>query len=392
MNTHRFARLAAFAGLLAFTAPLLAQTPEWIWFNKTTSAEVRFFRKTFSVEGAVTKAELTATADDGLDAFVNGERVLTSDDWHNGVKVDVTAKLHAGANAVALRAHNGDGSPAGAIAQLVVTTAGGKQTIVTDATWKAAVAEAKDWNKADFNDSAWGKANSLGKMGVQPWGNVFGAVAANGGAKAAKAARGGSGRREAPAAENLFTLPDFKVELIHNAESDEGSWVNLCKDNRGRLIISPQFGKASSAEEENRRGLLRVTLAPNGSVAKREWIAQPLYDAQGMVFANGALWVAVNKYSTKFESGLYRVTDDGTDTWRNIELIKKIPGGGEHGPHAVELGPDGNIYVMAGNHTKLVDSIAPTSPHKNFQEDHVLPRQWDGNGHAAGILAPGGQI
>ena len=111
-----------------------------------------------------------------------------------------------------------------------------------------------------------------------------------------------------------------------------------------------------------------------------------------MVFANGALWVVVNKYSTKFESGLYRITDDGSDTWSKIELVKKLPGGGEHGPHAVELGPDGNLYVMAGNHSKPPTELEPHPQYRNYGEDHVLPRQWDGNGHATGILAPGGYV
>ena len=44
-------------------------------------------------------------------------------------------------------------------------------------------------------------------------------------------------RREATPAELLYTLRDFKTELLLTGEPDEGSWVNLCHDNRGRLII-----------------------------------------------------------------------------------------------------------------------------------------------------------
>ncbi len=194
--------------------------------------------------------------------------------------------------------------------------------------------------------------------------------------------------REATPAESLYTLPGFKVELIANAEPEEGSWVAMCKDDKGRFIISPQYPKNNT-----NGGLLRVTLGPDGKVIKREFIAKPLYDAQGMTWANNALYVVVNKYNNKFETGLYRVRDTkGNDQFEDIELLKKIPGGGEHGPHAVELGPDGKLYVMAGNHTKLVEGTSPNSPHKNYAEDFVLPRQWDGNGHAAGILAPGGYI
>ena len=50
------------------------------------------------------------------------------------------------------------------------------------------------------------------------------------------------------------------------------------------------------------------------------------------------------------------------------------------------------IYVMNGNHTKLPRGLSPASPHKNFQEELLLPRQWDAGGHAVGILAPGGHV
>ena len=372
-----------FATLVALIQTAAAQTPEWIWFNKTSKTETRFFRKAVTIAGTVTKAELIATADDSLEVFVNGELAVTADSWQNGHKADVTSQLKPGANVLAIRAKNADASPAGAIAQLTVTTDKGKQVIVTDASWKAAERQSKDWNKPGFDDATWAAAKSLGKVGMEPWGQVFAATVAG----AAKGAPKAEGKRIATPAEQLYVMKDFKVELLLNGEPEEGSWVNLCKDNKGRFILSPQY-KASNPDG----GLLRVTLGADGKVAKREFIAKPLYDAQGMVFAYDALWVVVNKYSTKFESGLYRITDDGSDTWDKIDLIKKIPGGGEHGPHAVELGPDGNIWVMAGNHTKLPEGLSPDSPHKNYAEDHVLPRQPDGNGHATGIMAPGGQI
>ena len=378
-------RLFFAAAAVAVAQSAAAQTPEWIWFNKTSEAEVRYFRKAFTVEGQPKKAELLATADDGFDVFLNGERVLSAHEWNNAHKTDLTGKVKAGANVLAIRGVNGDGSPAGAIAQLTLATEKGQQLVVTDASWKAADKEAKDWNQAGFDDAAWSKAKSLGKLGVEPWGNVFAAVVPGSAKKATN--QKGEAKRFATPAEQLFTLPGFKIELLHSGEPEEGSWVNLCKDDKGRLIISPQY-RANNPDG----GLLRVTLGKDGKIAKRELIAKPLYDAQGMVFAYGALWVVVNKYSTKFESGLYRITDDGSDTWNQIALVKKLPGGGEHGPHAVELGPDGNLWVMAGNHTKPPEGLSPDSPHKNYAEDHVLPRQPDGNGHATGIMAPGGYI
>ena len=372
--------------LLAFVAAclgssLLAQTPEWVWFRKTDGAETRFFRKTFTLESPVEAAELVATADDGLEVFVNGASVLTSNEWANPHRADVRSKLKVGRNSLTIRAHNDDSSAAGVLARLTVTTRAGRQLIVTDATWKAEDRNVRGWNQTAFDDGGWATVTSLGKVGVAPWGNVLAAPSAPQPVAAAPA------RREATPASALYAPPGFRVELLRSAEPEEGSWVNMCKDNRGRLIVSPQY-----AANNPNGGLLRITLDAAGKVTKQEFIARPLYDAQGMVFANGALWVVVNKYSTKFESGLYRITDDGSDTWGQITLVKKLPGGGEHGPHAVILGPDGHLWLMAGNHTKPPEGLAANSPHRNYQEDHLLPRQPDGNGHATGIMAPGGYI
>lgn len=367
--------------ILFAALPLHAQeasTPEWIWFRKTDSAEIRFFRKSFNLQTLPSAAELLATADDSLEVFVNGRRSLSGREWARANRSDVLNRLKVGRNVIAIRAVNSDSSPAAFLALLTLTTSAGKQVIVSDTSWKAEDRELPGWNQVAFDDAAWSTANSLGKLGVGPWGNIL--------ASPAPAPRPQT-VRQATAADALYTLKDFKVELIQSGGAEDGSWVNLCKDDKGRLIVSPQYrGNNPDA------GLLRFTISPEGRVTKRETIAKPLYDAQGMCFANGALWVVVNKYSTRFESGLYRITDDGSDTWNKIDLTKKLPGGGEHGPHAVELGPDGNLWVIAGNHTKPPEGLSPDSPHKNYAEDHALPRQPDGNGHATGVMAPGGYI
>ncbi len=375
--------MRAFIALVAFVwlaEPLAAQVPDWIWFKKTSGAETRFFRKTFTMDSAATRAELVATADDALEVFVNGQSVLTAGEWSKAHRVDITKRLRIGRNVIAIRAQNGDESPAGAFGKITVETPKSKIVLTTDATWKAEDRDVRGWNQVAFDDAGWAEAKSLGKVGVEPWGNVLATPAV-------AAVKPVEAKRLATPADQIYVPSGFQVELLHSADPEEGSWVNLCKDNRGRLIISPQY-QANNPDA----GLVRVTLGANGAIAKRELIAKPLYDAQGMVFAYGALWVVVNKYSTQFESGLYRITDDGSDTWSQIKLVKKFPGGGEHGPHAVELGPDGNLWVMAGNHTKPPQGLSPDSPHKNYQEDHVLPRQPDGNGHATGIMAPGGYI
>ncbi len=78
----------------------------------------------------------------------------------------------------------------------------------------------------------------------------------------------------------------------------EGSWVNLCTDPKGRLIVSDQYGP-----------LYRVTPPPLGGKAadtKVEQINLPIGEAQGLLWAFDSLYVVVNR-GKKYASGLYRV-------------------------------------------------------------------------------------
>jgi glucose/arabinose dehydrogenase len=109
-----------------------------------------------------------------------------------------------------------------------------------------------------------------------------------------------------------------------------------------------------------------------------------------MLWAFDGLYVHVNSGS---KSGLYRVTDTNGDGQLDAsEQLSPVPGGGEHGPHATILTEDGkNLYIAAGNHTDLPEISGSRLP-QNWGEDHLLPRQWDANGHAVGRVAPGGWI
>jgi len=184
-------------------------------------------------------------------------------------------------------------------------------------------------------------------------------------------------------AESLKTLPGFRVELLRSAGTNEGSWICMAIDDKGRLIISPQ---------DDKQPLLRLTLTKKGEIDKIEPIPAKVRQAMGMCYAKDSLYV--NGHGPN-GTGLYRLVDanrnDQFDT-NEVRFLKKLEGEGEHGYHAVVEGPDGMIYVMNGNHTKVPEGIALDSPHKNYQEDFLLTRLWDANGHAVGIMAPGGYV
>ena len=187
---------------------------------------------------------------------------------------------------------------------------------------------------------------------------------------------------QSPAAGNLKVAKDFKVELLYTVPKEtEGSWVALCVDPKGRLIVSDQYGK-----------LYRVVPPPVGTSGpiQHEAIDLPVGKAHGLLYAFDSLYVMVNEDANR---GLYRVRDtDGDDRFDEVKLLRKLEGGGEHGVHAILLGPDRrSLYVVCGNMTKLTEYDSSRVP-LDWSEDHLLPRLWDGNGFMKGVLGPGGWI
>ncbi|HKQ36981.1 MAG TPA: heme-binding protein [Verrucomicrobiae bacterium] len=186
------------------------------------------------------------------------------------------------------------------------------------------------------------------------------------------------------AADQLKVLKDFRVDLLYTVpKTDEGSWVAMTVDPKGRLIVSDQYGK-----------LYRVVVPAIGSAEapKISSIEAPIGQAQGLLYAFDSLYVMVANKAYEGQ-GLYRVRDtDGDDQFDEVKLLRKIDGGGEHGPHAILLAPDGkSLYIIAGNQTKLTEMSSSRVP-RHWSEDHLLPRLWDGNGFMKGVLAPGGWV
>ncbi len=197
----------------------------------------------------------------------------------------------------------------------------------------------------------------------------------------------GSSPAAAPAT-SLKVAKDFKAELLYSVPGDkQGSWVSMCHDPKGRLIVSDQYG-----------GLFRVTPPPIGGSAedtKVEPIQINIGHAQGLLWAFDSLYVVVNGGGKGFSSGLYRVTDtNGDDKLDKVELLRRIEGGGgEHGPHAVLLTPDGkSLNVVCGNQSKLARPFVRSRVPELWGEDHLIKRMPDGNGFMAGVLGPGGAI
>ena len=365
---------AVFAILFAF--PMLAlAVPQWIWTSKHAEPnEKATFRKTFRVGkggAAVKSAKLTVVCDNGATAFLNGHKVVENPDWQVTSTSEVKAALQDGNNELRLDAHNKGGSAALLVLLEIETADGKKITVETGDGWEFAPEKSSDFKPAVV----------IAKLGDGPWGDVINRTGK--GRKAAKV----EVAQAATEPKDIIVLPGFKVELLYTVpKAEQGSWVSMTVDPQGRVICGDQYG-----------GLYRVTAPPVGSTEKSkiEQIPSDIGGAHGLLYANHALYVMNNeKANPNCKPGLWRMKDTGDGQFATAEYLRPIQGGGEHGPHSLQLAPDGKgIYFNCGNHTKLPDNWEISRAAKDvWDEDHILPRMWDANGHARGILAPGGYI
>ncbi|MEZ5430990.1 MAG: hypothetical protein R3F31_07370 [Verrucomicrobiales bacterium] len=92
---------------------------------------------------------------------------------------------------------------------------------------------------------------------------------------------------QATPVDKLRVAKGFQVELLYSVPKDkQGSWVAMCVDNKGRLIVSDQYG-----------ALYRLTPPPAGAMLKSEDVEKIDLDiggSQGMLYAFDSLYVVTN--------------------------------------------------------------------------------------------------
>lgn len=201
-----------------------------------------------------------------------------------------------------------------------------------------------------------------------------------------------------PKVEKLKLPPGFVAEHIYSpGENDQGSWVAMTFDNKGRMITADQYG-----------ALYRLDIPAIGSDSLAPKVEKLVVGnetdqklgmgyAQGLLYAFNSVYVMVNhRGNDEFErtTGMYRIQDlDGDDRYETVTLIKLLEGDpGEHGPHSMILSPDGqSIYISAGNHVDVPEMDAYRLP-RVWDRDNLFPEIKDPRGHANSRMAPGGWI
>jgi putative heme-binding domain-containing protein len=347
---------------------------------------VVWFRRAFTLDGPPDRADLVVTADNGVEVFLDGESILVGGEWWEPTWRELTEELEDdGEHLLAARVNN-TGGPAAFLAELTLTSGDATTRIVSDEHWQFATVAEEGWEQPEHDDSTWQPARELARLGGEPWT----ALDATTWALAPLTLT-----PQATPAEELHVAQGFEVELLHSALPDEGSWVAMCFDDRGRMIVSDHYDG----------GLFRVTLPGRRDHGHRPGRPDPIWSDVATVVepidvdlssANGLLWwddalLVMVCRNASYDSGLYRVSDsDGDDQLDTVELLVPLQGGGDHGWHALVPHPDGRtIVTVAGNNTTMPELDGTRVP-RLWDEDILLPRLDDPTGFMASTRAPGG--
>lgn len=192
-------------------------------------------------------------------------------------------------------------------------------------------------------------------------------------------------------------LPDgFKIELLYSVPREEqGSWVAMCQDDKGRLIVSDQHGGLyrfpipKLGEPLDPASIQQITYSIVGAKERRMMKGtdpKPLTEelaklpkighAQGVCYAFDSLYVVVSSRNSAMGCGVFRLLDtDGDDNFDKLVKLKSLGDtAGEHGPHAIVPSPDGkHLYVVIGNQTKVPADYTHSLVPEVWGEDQLLP-------------------
>ncbi|MEY5026879.1 MAG: hypothetical protein RLZZ244_2407, partial [Verrucomicrobiota bacterium] len=344
---------------LPVSSPAQSQL-HWIWSPEPQSPQSPIhLEREFSLDQVPGASRVKFACSSRCELLVNGTLAASLSDPKRPMTVELGKLLRKGDNKVQLQPKPGGSEPSGVLLSLLIAENDGtRRRLETNASWKA----------VSTPGAAPQPAREVHPYAQSPWGDVFSSL-----------------RPSVTPASEVSVPQGFKVELLHALDEEEGSWVALCTDPKGRLIASDAGGK-----------LVRITPPPLGGDASQtriEPIPVELGHANGLLWAFDSLYVMVCQegvYGTG--SGVYRVRDtNGDDVLDSVELLRKVHGSGDHGPHALLLSPDGkSITVVCGNSTRLTEIQHHQVP-PIWKDDLALPKI-TGHGFMLGAGAPAGYI
>jgi putative heme-binding domain-containing protein len=412
--------------------------PQWIWSPEHGRESVPqvscYFRKTVLLPQPI-NGFVEIAADDEYELFINGKRAAKGTNANRLVKHNVSALLVEGENLIAVKVTNRNGNTAGLAARLSVSCEGNiERAYVSNPTWRTQTRVLPMWYGSNYRDNRWQAAFNLGEFGKprnvtresEPGGQTqvaakpqpsLGTQVRNQSpnrqdnpvpkpsnnpspnretvsvgskssmvdrfrqANAGGASEIGSGGADL-SGQPQFRLPEgFQVEHVAGGEQT-GSLIAMAFNEFGHILVSREGGPLLMVYDSNENNVPDAVRVCCNKVKS----------CQGILCVSGHVFVIADGPSG---AALYRLDDTNRDgDYESVATIVRFDSPmGEHGPHGLALGPDGLIYISIGNHTKLRNPFALTSPHQNSYEGELItPRYEDPRGHASGIKAPGGGV
>lgn len=185
-----------------------------------------------------------------------------------------------------------------------------------------------------------------------------------------------------PRGKRFQVAEGFDVQQVAG-EDVTGSSISMTFDHAGRPYMGVEGAGVRTLVDDNGDGKYDrfVELTPEVKNV------QGLYELEKGVYL-------IQGTGEGDKTGVFKVTDNNGDmVGDSVEfMLESDRGMGEHGPHAIRMGLDGDLYIMYGNHSYPKMAVDPASPLRGVQEDNFLPRWWDPRGHAVDIFAPGGTL
>jgi putative heme-binding domain-containing protein len=321
-----------------------SRIPEWIWADSQSKPpngnQSLTFQRELEVEDRPRIATLRIAADFCYAwVNVNGTTLCGLEPYAETLEFDITNAMVAGKNTIRIEARSIPGPHAIAASINVGIRDQPSQTVlVTDMHWDCLLPDASTKTSAQshgrVSEALWG----IGRRSIRldPTENY----------EQWRQAVSGSRIDE----RQYWTPPGFSVTHLRSALPEEGSWVSLAIDDKGRLTI---------ARED--KGLLRLTLDENRkAVQSVDVVDETLLECRGLVYAHNSLFANANN-----AKALMRLRDgDGDGRFEDSQKMREFPGGVGHGRNDLAVGQDGWIYSIHGDSVDVpTDNIRDrTSP------------------------------
>ncbi len=147
--------------------------------NAPPKATKRFFRRSFDLpaDRTIQHGSFTLGVNGHFGCAVDARPVPGGNGWREVNVINITSRLKAGRNTVALWVETDDQSPSPEPAltgRIEIHFKSGEPLVInTDEAWKTSTTETAAWIHPDGDESAWQQARVIGPAGCEPWGGVF---------------------------------------------------------------------------------------------------------------------------------------------------------------------------------------------------------------------------